>query len=67
MANLGANRYAGSAWQALALEGLLTAALMFVIAAVATDTRAAGQLAAVAIGGTVASTHCGPGRSAARR
>jgi aquaporin NIP len=61
VASLGANRPAGSALQALGLEVLLTAALMFVITAVATDTRAegasavlAGQMAAVAIGGTVA-------------
>jgi len=33
---------------------LLSAVLMFVIIAVATDTRAAGQLAALAIGATVA-------------
>ena len=62
VAGLGANRPSGSALQALGLEVLLTAALMFVITAVATDTRAAegagvvpaGQMAAVAIGGTVA-------------
>ena len=59
---LGANVPAGSAWQALGLEILLTAVLMFVIMAVATDTRAAEgagaflarQLAALAIGATVA-------------
>ena len=39
---------------ALVIEGVLTAALMVVILAVTTDTRAAGQLAAVAIGGTIA-------------
>lgn len=38
---------------AFALEVLLTFFLMFVITAVATDARAQGQLAAVAIGGTV--------------
>jgi aquaporin NIP len=62
VAHMGATMPAGGAWQALALEVLLTAALMFVITAVATDTVAAGgggpvpagQLAAVAIGGTVA-------------
>lgn len=36
------------------MEILLTAVLMFVITSVATDTRAIGQLAALAIGGTVA-------------
>jgi MIP family channel proteins len=40
--------------QALALEAGLTAVLVVVILAVATDTRAVGQLAAVAIGATVA-------------
>ncbi|TNE91334.1 MAG: aquaporin [Deltaproteobacteria bacterium] len=39
--------------QALGVEFLLTFFLMFVITAVATDARAHGQLAAVAIGGTV--------------
>lgn len=39
---------------AAAVEAGLTATLMFVIAAVATDSRAQGQLAALAIGGTVA-------------
>lgn len=54
VAALGATVPAGSALQALGLEALLTALLMFVIMAVATDTRAIGQLAALAIGGTVA-------------
>jgi len=52
-ANLGATQPAGAALQSLALETLLTAALMFVIIAVATDTRAVGELAALAIGFTV--------------
>jgi MIP family channel proteins len=38
---------------ALVYEGVLTAFLMFVIMAVATDTRAVGAGAAIAIGGTV--------------
>ena len=54
VADLGTTLPAGSAWQSLGLEILLTAVLMFVIVAVATDTRAAGQLAALAIGATVA-------------
>src|SRR5207244_11331185 len=54
VANLGATLPAGSAWQSFGIEILLTAVLMFVIIAVATDTRAAGQLAALAIGATVA-------------
>lgn len=51
---LGATVPSGSALQSFGLEVLLTAVLMFVIMAVATDTRAVGQLAALAIGGTVA-------------
>jgi aquaporin NIP len=54
IANLGATLPAGSAAQSLGLEVLLTAVLMFVIIAVATDTRAVGELAALAIGATVA-------------
>jgi aquaporin NIP len=38
---------------ALVYEGVLTAFLMFVIVAVATDTRAVGAAAAIAIGGKV--------------
>ena len=38
---------------ALVYEALLSAFLMFVIMAVATDTRAVGAAAAIAIGGTV--------------
>ena len=40
--------------QALVWEAVLTFFLMLVIVAVATDTRAAGQAAAIAIGGAVA-------------
>ncbi len=56
VAHLGATLPAGSggAWQAFWLEALLTFFLMFVIMAVATDTRAVGQAAALAIGATVA-------------
>jgi len=54
IALLGATLPSGSPWQSLGLEVLLTAVLMFVIIAVATDTRAVGQMAALAIGGTVA-------------
>lgn len=52
-ASLGATVPYGPVWQSLLLEMLLTASLMFVITAVATDTRAVGQLAALAIGFTV--------------
>jgi len=45
-AGLGATVPAGSAAQSLGMEMLLTAVLMFVITAVATDSRAVGELAA---------------------
>jgi MIP family channel proteins len=54
VAHLGATLPATSVGQAFGLELVMSAFLMFVITAVATDTRAAGQLAALAIGGTVA-------------
>lgn len=54
VANLGATLPSGSDLQSFLLEVLLTAVLMFVIIAVATDTRAVGELAALAIGFTVA-------------
>ena len=53
-ADLGATVPSGSAGQSFALEVILTFFLMFVIMAVATDTRAVGEAAAIAIGGTVA-------------
>ena len=53
-AQLGATTPAGSALQSLGLEALLTFFLMFVITSVATDGRAVGQMAGLAIGGTVA-------------
>ena len=52
-ANLGATVPSVDASSALAYEFILTAFLMFVIMAVATDTRAVGAAAAIAIGGTV--------------
>lgn len=54
VANLGATLPHGSVWQSFGLEVLLSAVLMVVIISVATDTRAVGQLAALAIGATVA-------------
>ena len=54
VAQLVMTRPAGTAGQAVVAELVLSAFLMFVIVAVATDTRAVGQLAALAIGGTVA-------------
>lgn len=53
VAHLGATLPSGSVWQSFGLEALLTFFLMFVIMAVATDTRAVGQAAALAIGATV--------------
>jgi MIP family channel proteins len=52
-ANLGATVPSVGAGTALVYELVLTAFLMFVIVAVATDTRAVGAAAAIAIGGTV--------------
>jgi MIP family channel proteins len=54
VANLGVTLPAGSVGAAFGLEVLLSAVLMFVIIAVATDTRAVGEIAAIAIGATVA-------------
>jgi aquaporin NIP len=53
-AQLGATLPSVGAGSALLYELILTAVLMFVIMAVATDTRAVGAAAAIAIGGTVA-------------
>ena len=53
VAHLGATLPAGSASQSFGLEIVLTFLLMFVIMAVATDVRAVGPMAALAIGGTV--------------
>ena len=62
VAHLGATVPSGSPLQAALLEMLLTLFLMFVISAVATDVRAVGQAAAIAIGGYVAlaATFAGP-------
>ncbi|XP_076895838.1 aquaporin NIP1-1-like [Bidens hawaiensis] len=43
----------GSSFQSLVMEIIITFYLMFVISAVATDDRATGQLAGVAIGSTI--------------
>ena len=51
---LGVTHPSGGDAQALVWEAVLTFFLMLVIVAVATDTRAVGQAAAIAIGGTVA-------------
>jgi aquaporin NIP len=53
-ASLGVTHPSGSELQAFAWEAILTFFLVLVITAVATDVRAVGQAAALAIGGTVA-------------
>ena len=53
VANVGATSPSGSQGQSFLWELILTFFLMFVIMAVATDTRAVGEAAAIAIGGTV--------------
>jgi aquaporin NIP len=53
VAHLGATSPSGSQGQAFLWEAVLSFFLMFVIMAVATDTRAVGEAAAIAIGGTV--------------
>src|SRR6266550_3156866 len=52
-ANVGATLPSGSQGQAFLWELILTFFLMFVIMSVATDTRAVGEAAAIAIGGMV--------------
>ena len=53
IAHVGATFPSGSDGQAFLWETILSFFLMFVIMAVATDTRAVGEAAAIAIGGTV--------------
>jgi aquaporin NIP len=53
VANVGATLPSGSDGQSFLWEVVLTFFLMLVIMAVATDTRAVGEAAAIAIGGTV--------------
>jgi MIP family channel proteins len=52
-ASLGTTLPSVGVGSALVYEAVLTAFLMFVIMAVATDTRAVGEAAAIAIGGTI--------------
>ena len=54
VADMGATLPSGSVWDSAAFEVVLTFFLMFVIMAVATDIRAVGSSAAIAIGATVA-------------
>lgn len=53
VAHVGATLPSGSLGQSFLWEVVLTFFLMFVILAVATDTRSVGEAAAIAIGGTV--------------
>jgi aquaporin NIP len=53
IAHVGATLPSGSQEQSFLWELVMTAFLMFVILAVATDTRAVGEAAAIAIGGTI--------------
>lgn len=53
IANVGATLPSGSQGQSFLWELILTFFLMFAIMAVATDTRAVGEAAALAVGGTV--------------
>ena len=53
VADVGVTMPSGSDAQAFLWEAVLTFLLMFVIMAVATDTRAVGEAAAIAVGGTV--------------
>ena len=53
IAHVGATLPSGSERQSFVWELIMTAFLMFVILAVATDTRAVGEAAAIAIGGTI--------------
>ena len=54
IADTGATLPSGSQGQSFLWELVMSAFLMFVILAVATDTRAVGEAAALAIGGTIA-------------
>jgi aquaporin NIP len=53
VAHVGATLPSGSDGQAFLWEAVLTFFLMFVVMAVATDTRAVGEAAAIAVGGTI--------------
>ncbi|XP_020251141.1 aquaporin NIP2-1-like, partial [Asparagus officinalis] len=51
--DLGTTTPSGTAYQALVMEIIATFTLMFVTSAVATDTRAVGELAGLAVGSSV--------------
>ena len=67
VAHVGATLPSGSQSQSFLWEFILSGFLMFVVMAVATDSRAVGEAAAIAIGGTSVSTRCSAGRSPAHR
>lgn len=54
VASVGATVPSGSQAQSFVFEAVMTCFLVFVVMAVATDTRAVGEAAAIAIGGTIA-------------
>ncbi|XP_020590316.1 aquaporin NIP2-1-like isoform X1 [Phalaenopsis equestris] len=54
--NLGTTTPSGTALQALIMEVVVTFCMMFVASAVATDTRAVGELAGLAVGSSVCIT-----------
>jgi MIP family channel proteins len=54
VAHVGATLPSGSEGQSFLWEVVMSAFLMFVVMAVATDTKAVGEAAAIAIGGTIA-------------
>jgi MIP family channel proteins len=54
VAHVGATLPSGSVAQSFLWEAVMSGFLMFVVMAVATDTRAVGEAAAIAIGGTIA-------------
>ena len=54
IAHVGSTLPSGSQTQSFVWELVMSAFLMFVVLAVATDTRAVGEAAAIAIGGTIA-------------
>ncbi|XP_068638128.1 aquaporin NIP2-1-like [Aristolochia californica] len=54
--DLGTTTPSGSAFQALVMEIVVTFSMMFVTSAVATDTKAVGELAGIAVGSAVCIT-----------
>ncbi|XP_008784026.2 aquaporin NIP2-1-like [Phoenix dactylifera] len=54
--NLGTTTPSGTPWQALVMEIVVTFCMMFVTLAVATDTKAVGELAGLAVGSSVCIT-----------